>query len=422
MSDSVWTYYRCRATGSCWRVDEQDNVEFRAADATDFRRSICKAYTLKSDPLLVETTEEPAPRKASSNPQSAIRNRQSAIGRRCAMSAFLEMADPEHRTDVAEELVQLAQNIRSWQDVQSPRVSDEQMLRRFPALGSTKTYRRLREADLDGLVCDNHLPKYRGVWAQIEALLGAAAREPLYEDLTPALESGLAVAGLIPQRGKTRLVIIEGPTGSGKTSALEIIAGKYAGSVAMAEAHEGWASLNCALGDIALALGAVSSRDDLPSSTSDRLAACVTCAQRGRRILAIDEGHHCTAAVLNALKTFLNLTDSVVVIACIDTLWRKLTSRAWEEARQLIHNRLYERVRLAPPASADVVTFLSRRVPKLTGDWKSAAGKVAVTAHSLGSYAFLRRVAEKLNAQPDEPDAGAILAAASQLKTSLETR
>ena len=50
---------------------------------------------------------------------------------------FMEASHPEHRTDVEDELVQLARNIRGWQEGQTPKISDEQMLRRYPALGST---------------------------------------------------------------------------------------------------------------------------------------------------------------------------------------------------------------------------------------------------------------------------------------------
>lgn len=336
----------------------------------------------------------------------------------------IEIPDIEQQLEIEGELVQLARNVRAWQEAQSPRISDEQLLRRYPALGSTKTYRRLREGDLEGLVITNHLPKYRGVWAQIEAASGAAADEEIYPDLTPALETGIAVAGLIVQRGKTRLVLIEGPTGSGKTASLSIVADKYVGSVARVEAHEGWASLNCAVGDLALALGAVSSREDLPSSTSDRLTLAIASARRQRRALLIDEGHHATAAVLNVIKTFLNQTDSVVVIAGIDTLWRKLTARSWEEARQLIHNRLFERVRLGVPSPQDAATFLARRVPGLAGraDWQQAAAKVAAMSAHLGHFAFLRRVADRLRATDEEIDGAAILTAAANIKASLETR
>lgn len=327
---------------------------------------------------------------------------------------------PDLAEGAEQELVSLARQIRDWQDGKKPRISDEQLVRTYPGLGSTKTYRRLRDGDTSSLVIESQLAKYRGVWAQIE-VAGNFMGEEVYPDLTPTFACCVSIAGLIPQRGKTRLVVIEGPTGSGKTTALDVIAAKYAGTVARTEAHEGWQSLNCALGDVLSALGAAAA--DQPKSTADRLALIVGTLRRSRRLVLIDEGHHCTAPVLNALKTVLNLTDSLVVIAGIDTLWRKLTARSWEEARQLIHNRLYERVRLAPPSQADAEMFLGRRVPALNGgNWKQAAGKVAAMSAHLGSYAFLRRIGDRLVAEGGEPDATTILEAAADLKSNLETR
>jgi DNA transposition AAA+ family ATPase len=337
--------------------------------------------------------------------------------------------DPEVSADLEavdnrKELVTLARNIRAWQDRQKPRVSDEAMLRLYPGLGSTKTYKRLREGDYDGLVVENHLPKYHGVWNAIEAALGAAAAEEIYEDLTPAVETSLAVASLIPQRGKERLVLIEGPTGSGKTEALRIIARTYAGQTAMVEAHEGWQSLSCALGDILLALGYVRHRADLPPSTAGRLACCIDSLQRQRRLVLIDEAHHATAAVLNSVKTMLNQTESLFVLAGIDTLWRKLTARSWEEARQLVHNRLHERVRLAAPSAADARRFLCARVAALGADGMSKAfAHVAAASAHCGQFAYLRRLAERLNSLPaGEITAADVTEQAAQLKTTLETR
>lgn len=322
--------------------------------------------------------------------------------------------------DAAAELVMLANQIRGWQESRRPRISNEQMLRLYPGLGSTKTYRRLCDGDTSSLIIDSQLARYRGVWATIETSTGAHGGEEIYEDLTPTFECCIAVSGAIPQRGKTRLVLIEGPTGSGKTTALAVIEQKYAGQTARTEAHEGWASLNCALGNIyqALAPG-----KELPKTTADRLDAVVQALNQARRVVLIDEAHHCTASVLNAVKTILNRTDSIIVLAGIDTLWRKLASNNWEEARQLIHNRLYERVRLCVPSRTDAETFLSRRCPALQGgNWKTAAEKVARMSEHLGHYAFLRRIADRLNAETGEPDANAILEAAATLKANLETR
>ena len=343
---------------------------------------------------------------------------------------FLIQSHPEHAAEVADaaasastELVALARQIRVWQEGRKPRISDEQMLRSYPGLGSTKTYRRLREGDTASLVIEVQLAKYRGVWAMIETLINAAGLEDIYEDLTPTFDCCIAVGGAIPQRGKNRLVLIEGPTGSGKSTALSVLELKYAGQTARTEAHEGWQSLNCALGDILTCLTREGYTEIAKLSMAERLSRVILALRQSRRVLMIDEAHHCTAQVLNAIKTILNGTDSIIVLAGIDTLWRKLASRSWEEARQLMHNRLYERVRLAAPTQADVISFLGQRVPALNGgDWKSAAGRIAEMSKHLGHFAFLRRIAENLNAETGEPDSASLLETANRLKASLETR
>lgn len=330
------------------------------------------------------------------------------------------MSSDTTHLDPVSELLALATRIRGWQDSRRPKISNEQMLRLYPGLGSTKTYRRLCDGDTSSLVIDSQLAKYRGVWATIETATGSHGGEEIYEDLTPTFECCVAVAGAIPQRGKTRLVLIEGPTGSGKTTALAVIEQKFAGQTARTEAHEGWQSLNCALGTIFQAL---SPGKEVPKTTSARLESVVGALNQSRRVVLIDEAHHCTAAVLNAIKTILNRTDSIIVLAGIDTLWRKLAANNWEEARQLIHNRLFERVRLTAPTRADAEQFLGRRVPALNGgNWKQAAEKVARMSEQLGHYAYLRRIADRLNAETGEPDANSILEAAANLKANLETR
>lgn len=335
---------------------------------------------------------------------------------------FIDRSHPEHASEIADQLIGAARKIRAWQESQRPAISDAAMVRQFPGLGSDKTYRKCRDGELDSLNVESQLAKYRGVWAQIEALAGAAAAEEIYEDLQPALDTGSAVAGLIPQRGMTRLVVIVGPTGSGKTQSGKLTARKYPGSVVYLEAHEGWQSLNCALGDLLLATGAVKSKEDLPSGSGERLGLLVEHLQSGRKLVWIDEGHHCTAAVLNAIKTVLNRTDSLIVIGCIDTLWRKLAARSWEEVKQLFFNRLFELVKLAPPSREDAIAFFARRVAGLGAgkDWHAAAAKVAAMSAAAGRFAFLREVARRAN--EIQGDAADLVTIATQLKASLEMR
>jgi hypothetical protein len=335
---------------------------------------------------------------------------------------MIHLSHPEHTTDQADlaaALVAVAKQIREWQDAQKPRPSDEGMIRQFPGLGSSKTYKALREGNTAGLILENHLPKYRGVWASIETLAAKSAAEEIYEDLDPAMAVAYAVTRLIPNLGKERLVLIEGPTGAGKTESLRLIARKYHGSIAEIEAHEGWNTLTCALGDILRGLGC--KKNEVPITKAGCIDKIIEMLTERRGILAIDEGHHMTAQCLNVIKTIINRTNAVVIIAAIGTLWTKLTARNWEEARQLIHNRLLERVILRAPSTDDAETFLTRRCT-IAGAVRSAAGKVAQMAEHNGRYAFLRRVSERVNSMGEGADAHAIIAAAESIRLEILAR
>ncbi len=335
---------------------------------------------------------------------------------------MISQSHPEHAADQAElaaTLVSVATQIRQWQDAQKPRHSDEAMIRQFPGLGSSKTYKSLREGLTAGLILENHLPKYRGVWASIEALAATAAHEDIYEDIDPAMSVAYAVARLIPSQGKERLVLIEGPSGSGKTESLRLVASKYRGSIAEIEAHQGWQTLTCALTDILRALGC--KKNEIPVTKAAMIDKIIETLKERRTILAFDEGHHMTAECLNVIKSIINRTSSVVIIAAIGTLWTKLTARNWEEARQLIHNRLLERVILRSPSTDDVETFLARRCI-IGGSIRHAATKIAQMAEVNGRYAYLRRIAERANQHGEGIDGTVLLAAAESIRTEILAR
>ncbi len=341
--------------------------------------------------------------------------------------SFAALSHPEAAQEMADELVGIARSISAYQDRTAPRLSNEQMLRTYPGLGSTKTYRALTSGNVDGLIAANHLPKYRAVWDQIQATTGADGREELYNDLTPAFECSMAAAGLIPQRGKARLVLIEGPTGSGKSSSLSIIASKYAGQVVIVEATDAWQSPMAMFRDFLVALGCFSAAQVEEGKIPNQKAECqrlVLAALKSKRIVvAIDEAQHGGAPMLNFIKTAINQTDSLFIVATIDTLWGKLARQFWEEAKQLVYNRLFERVRLAPPSPEDVETFLTRRVPRLEAmEWRNASAKVAEIARAFGGFAFLRHLAEQLAAVTAEITPTLIADKAEDLKKSLQTR
>jgi hypothetical protein len=68
--------------------------------------------------------------------------------------------------------------------------------------------------------------------------------------------------------------------------------------------------------------------------------------------------------------------------------------------------------------------FLTRRVPALAqapSEWTAALGRVSQAARSYGSYAFLRRLAKRLN-QSEAITRETVLAATEALATALQTR
>jgi len=347
---------------------------------------------------------------------------------------FMTASHPEadQRADAsptAAELIALAQGIQAWQASRSPRISNEEMLRRYPGLSSTKTFRRLVNGDADFADLDSLLARYRGVWDLIQHGSGANGPEEIYPDLEPAFETAKAAALLIPQHGRERLLLIEGPTGSGKTMSLTNIVRRYPKTAFLVDANTAWKNPNCMVADILVAAGVYSDPTEdensrMPIRYAGRLAALKAHFRSKRQILAIDEGHHMAAESLNVLKGLLNDSDVIVIVACIDTLWKKLASAAWAEASQLVLNRMFDRVRLKAPSPADAELFLRRRVPALEsaqGDWTAALGIVCRAAQSYGSYAFLRRLAKRLG-NADTIAKATVLAETEDLVAALQTR
>ncbi len=315
-------------------------------------------------------------------------------------------------------LVTWARSIRAWQESRPTRLSDEALVRRYPALGSTKTYKRILAGDLAELRIEDWLEKYRGVSNQIDAESAGAATAEIYDDLEPTRLVRAAVQNLLRSFGIERLVVVQGDTGTGKTTALAVVDEMFRGSTVKLEAHEGWRSFAAAMGDIAVAVGVADSIDKLPVSGSARLDAIVRHLGESRPIILIDEGHHVTAPVLNAIKTMINRTAARFVIAAQSTLWRKLAAASLQEAKQLLLNRLRERVHLGGPTAADVALYLARRAGLEVGD--DEVGEIVAAAGKYGSYAFLRRLGEALLGMPPaDRDLEAALEQTRRLKLQL---
>jgi DNA transposition AAA+ family ATPase len=286
------------------------------------------------------------------------------------------------------QLPEIARRIRDWQ--QHHNLSDNEICRRFAGLGSTKTYKRILDGEMAELDPDRQLHNYEQVWNLIEIESATtAADEPTYDDLPHIASVRYAVADAIAETGNNRLVIVEGPSGAGKTTAGRKLAERWGRKVVLSEADETWKdSLSNMLGGLLRAMGVKSP----PNGSESRKILLLEKLRETPVCIVIDEAHHLGQRTLNLVKTILNQTQSQVVFLAIPTLLRRLESSAFEEARQLTKNRLCERVRLEGCDTASVEKFLERRLTFEGAIAKQCARTLAERAGQFGNWNFVNLV------------------------------
>ena len=256
-----------------------------------------------------------------------------------------------------DELVALAQKIRAWQEARG--YSDTELLRRMPGLGSTKTYTRILKADLAELNLDRQVSEYRAVLAVIESLSGREQKEiELYDDLSTVVQLRRSLIEIIEEKSIRRVVLVEADSGLGKSTALTLLQRKYGQSILVVEALIAWRdNPNALLGALLEALGVT----DLPLTSEGRMRLALGKLRNRSVTLAIDEAHDLGPRCLDTVKTLINQTPSRVLLFAWPTLWRRLERSAYEEVRQLLGNRLAERIKLGALREIDVRRLLERR-------------------------------------------------------------
>lgn len=290
-----------------------------------------------------------------------------------------------------QKLTELANRIRDWQLSQN--LSDTELCtKRFPGLGSTKTYKRILAGDLQELDLERWTLEYEQVWT----LMGMEVKQdgPAYDDLWHMRASRTAVTEAMQETGNNRLVIIEGPSGSGKTTAARNLAEKFGRRVVLSEADETWKGpkLGSMLGGLLHSLEV----REIPVSEELRLKKLLLTLQQSPVCLVVDEAHHLGLRTLNLVKTILNQTKCQVVLCAVETLFKRLESSAYEEAKQLTRNRLCERVRLNGPKIDDVQKFLTRRTKWADqAQLEHCSKALAEWAKNRGGWNFVNQVARR---------------------------
>lgn len=226
------------------------------------------------------------------------------------------MAPELFTTMEANELRELAQKVREYQE--SKKLSDTALLKKFSGLGSTKTFKRILADDLVELDLERQLNNYRSVWAFIESTGDDSAdEENLYDDLYPVIQLRRAFFETTRENGTARVIVLQGPTGSGKTSARRLLLEKYGPRLLMIEATVAWNdSPGGMLGAVLDALG----KKEKPLIQVDRLNKVIELLNESRRCLVVEEAHHLGPRCLNLTKTLVNQTPGEFVLIAIDTL------------------------------------------------------------------------------------------------------
>lgn len=261
--------------------------------------------------------------------------------------------------DPASELVAIAGKIRDAQ--QERGVSDAGWCRQYPGLGTTKTYALVRAGELGELDVARWLQDYRSVWNLLQEVDQAAQDdEEFYEDLELYRRATVALREAMRETGLTRFVVIQAEPGQGKSTWAKMMRGRYGGSrVRLAEADETWReSVPAMVGGLLEAIGI----HKVPPSGAARMRLLRDTLCANRTALVVDEAHHLGPRTLNVLKTIVNQTPGEVVAMWLPVLGDRLLRDAYDEARQLIDNRLLDRVGIGRLSDDDIRLFVGRRL------------------------------------------------------------
>lgn len=293
-------------------------------------------------------------------------------------------------TEQTSELVDLARRIHAWQDRMG--MKTPALIRQFPGIGSDKSFRDIRAGKTDGYDEEQQLANYRFVWAKIEAMDENASEDPVFEDLAAVGQIRLAVLRAMRNTGINRVVLALGGSGIGKSTFLRWFCTKYGSRIIRVDALDLWKdSPNEMLGAIMRATGS----SGLPHHASERFDRVVETLRKTRRCLAIDEAHHLGPHCINTIKAIVNATPGEVLLLAMETLWYKLESTSYSEARQISTNRLCERVQLRL-TKEDVNKFLVHSFPSADrAQLKASADFIRSAAEGSGNMLFVKDVTEQ---------------------------
>jgi len=303
------------------------------------------------------------------------------------------------------ELLERAGVIKEWADQRE--MSDRQLERKFPGIGSSATFSRILAKDWERVNVERQLPNYRAVCLLLEAHAKAEKRnEKLIESLSRVIRVEAAIKQAMLNDDNTRLVMVQGPSAAGKTTSVVLACNKLKGyEVVMTEADESWRESPMAMAmAIINGLSGISIKRNEGSEgkvphTSARTAMDEVYERISNRamVLVIDQADMLGPKTLNFCTSLINKCPRLVlVLVSLETLWNSLATRHYEVCRQLTDNRLSARVVFQPAQDgdpdwiADASAILKDRVQWETPALAESAAKLITKEAGLrGNLKFL---------------------------------
>ena len=306
--------------------------------------------------------------------------------------------------EVKERLQAIARKAAVWAEARGKTLA--WLTRKYDTLGSPRTLRDMRDAKFDGYDLERQAANYEAALSMIEADDPAARAVRVIPTLTGPVQLRRAVLEAMTATGIDRVILLLGDSGAGKTCSIAALAEEY-DTVVPIEALTVWNDAPGAmLCDILGALGEEASPSSAAYSLFRRAVARLC---RRRVTLCVDEAHHMGPRCLSTIKGLINATPGEFVLAGQPTLWRALQDASHLELRQLITNRLRERIQIGMNLG-DVAAYIAEAFPALDREAAHAAARaVAERARNLGNMSFVRdccAAAARKAEDPTRPEQG----------------
>lgn len=280
-------------------------------------------------------------------------------------------------------------------DIEHKELSEAQFANRFLPF-SAATYCKLQTPEKYGAKLDSMTTKCEEaadkIAARIEALQKRAASDAGF------IKTRFATAALgawqkAQDDADTRVVVLLGPTGSGKSAIGRHMASKL-GAVHV-EGRQSWKSSYKAF---CLAVSAAA-KAPVRAQCDECTAETAMLDALGERAgtLYVDEANTLGPFIANGIKLITNQTLHTVVVAAIPEMWDEFVGRATNEVRQVL-NRCQAVIRFQGVTESEARQFMPGCGVE-NSDMAETLKRVTRAANDAGAYKLVERVAASLRDQ-----------------------